>query len=98
MAYASLFDTYEEYNDDASSDEPVSIIHLKRRVQDLYDCYVEMYPEISLTISIPGTLLSNLIYDILLKQDIYITRLTESVHLLRVARLKVAFDLNVECR
>ena len=67
IAYASLFDSYEEYNEDAYDSEPVSVIHLKHRVQDVFECYLEMYPEISLSIALSGRSLSNLIYDLLLK-------------------------------
>ena len=39
MAYASLWDETE--------DEPVSIVHLKRKVRSMLSSYKSMYPELS---------------------------------------------------
>ena len=39
MGYASLWDNAEEGN--------VSMIHMKRRMQSILECYMEMYPEIA---------------------------------------------------
>ena len=39
MAYASLWDDSEE--------EPVSIVHLKRKVRSMLSSYKSMYPELS---------------------------------------------------
>ena len=67
MAYASLFDSYEEFQEDMQNEEPVSVTHFKHRIQHIFSSYLEMYPEISLSISMTGEDFSDNIYDIFLK-------------------------------
>lgn len=46
MAYVSLWDTQEDFLEDEEANEDVSITHLKRRVQNIHESYLDMYPEI----------------------------------------------------
>lgn len=60
MAYASLWDIQED-------GQPVSIVHFKRRIYQLLNGYMEMYPEIRPLISLDAEQLGNEIYDIYVK-------------------------------
>lgn len=64
MAYASLFDSYDEVASGTLNDEPMSITHFKRRVKKLFDTYLEMYSEVRTSFSITGDYLCENIYDI----------------------------------
>ena len=67
MAYASLFDSYEEFQENIQNNESVSVTHLKRRIRRVFDSYLDMYPEIRLSVSVTGKEFSDGIYDIFLK-------------------------------
>ena len=64
MAYASLFDGYEEPLVTMQDSEPISIVHLKRRVQKLFDAYLELYPEVSNVLNLTSQDLSDEIYEV----------------------------------
>lgn len=61
MALASLHDVQED-----SDDGQVSITHFKRRIENLYDSYLSMYPELKSFFMIEADELSQNIYDIFL--------------------------------
>lgn len=61
MAYASLWDEVDE--------EPISIVHLKRRVGRMFTNYKFMYPELSKTLPQTSEELENEIVELLCKRQ-----------------------------
>ena len=60
LALASLFDVQED-------NAPISITHFKRRIENLFNSYLSMYPEMKSTFSISADELSDEMYDIFVK-------------------------------